>query len=246
MHDLIDRVYPDIEYLHSRDENDRLQYFSERVILAAWNIDVDAINDIILTRLCGDEKNYLSADNAFQDDGILDPNVPQEYLNTINLPGMSLHNITLKIGCPIILLRNLERAAGLCNGTRMIVTNLKERVIEAMILMGSHAGKRTFIPRIVLDISASSGLPFTLRRRQFPFHGAFSMTINKSQGQSLRILDFISSLQSLHMVNYRECYQRVSKKVLSEREPPSINQIANAKKWSSNPNRFFPNTRDTV
>lgn len=70
----------------------------------------------------------------------------------------------------------------------MIVTNLKERVIEAMILTGSHAGQRAFIPRIALDTPASSGLPFTLRRRQFPFRDAFSMTINKSQGQSLRIV----------------------------------------------------------
>jgi ATP-dependent exoDNAse (exonuclease V), alpha subunit - helicase superfamily I member len=70
----------------------------------------------------------------------------------------------------------------------MIITKFKERVIEATILMGSHAGKRAFIPRISLDTPASSGLPFTLRRRQFPIRIAFGMTINKSQGQSLRIV----------------------------------------------------------
>ena len=162
LHDLIDKVYPDIQHLHSNDENDRLQYFSERVILAARNVDVDAINDIILDRLCGDGKIYLSADSAFQDGGALDSSVPQEYLNMINLAGMPLHNTTLKIGSPIILLRNLEQAAGLCNGTSMIVTKLKERVIETMILVDPHAGERAFISPISLDTPASSGLPFTL------------------------------------------------------------------------------------
>src|ERR1700684_2112730 len=134
LHDLIDKVYPDIEYLHSKDENNRRRYFSERVILTARNVDVDAINDAVVTGLCGDAKTYLSADSAFQDAGVLDPSVPQEYLNTMNVPGMPLHNTTLKVGCPIILIRNLEHAAGLCNGTRMVITKLKERVIEATIL----------------------------------------------------------------------------------------------------------------
>ena len=188
LYDLIDKVYPDIKLLHSKLEDYRRHYFSERVILTARNTDVDEINNAVLARLCGEEKTYLSADSAFQDGAIFDPSVPQEYLNTVNLPGMPLHNTTLKVGCPIILIRNLEPAVGLCNGTRMIVTILKERVIEATILMGSHAGKRAFIPRVSLDTPASSGLPFTLRRRQFPIRIAFSMTINKSQGQSLRIV----------------------------------------------------------
>ena len=50
---------------------------------------------------------------------------------------------------------------------------------------GEHAGKTAFIPRIT--ITPSNGeLPFQLRRRQFPVHLAFVMTINKSQGQSVK------------------------------------------------------------
>ena len=69
----------------------------------------------------------------------------KKYLNTSNLPGMSLHSTTLKIDCPIILLYNLEFAAGFCNVIRMIVIKFEERIIEAMILMDSHAGERAFI-----------------------------------------------------------------------------------------------------
>ena len=101
---------------------------------------------------------------------------------------MPVHSLTLKVGCPIILLRNLDASDGLCNGTRLIVTALKERVIEAKILSGVHAGKSAFIPRVNLVTASSSPLSFTLRRRQFPVRLAFAMSINKSQGQSLRIV----------------------------------------------------------
>ena len=41
------------------------------------------------------------------------------------------------------------------------------------------------IPRIALDSSKTSDLPFTLSRLQFPVRLAFAMTINKFQGQSI-------------------------------------------------------------
>jgi hypothetical protein len=56
------------------------------------------------------------------------------------------------------------------------------------ILSGKHRGETAFIPRISLDTATSSGLPFTLRCRQFPIRLAFAMTINKAQGQSLKVV----------------------------------------------------------
>jgi len=58
-------------------------------------------------------------------------------------------------------------------------------VIEARILAGSHAGDLVLISHLSLDSSHAAGLPFTLRRCQFPVRLVFAMTINKSQGQSL-------------------------------------------------------------
>ncbi|CAN6968296.1 unnamed protein product, partial [Brassica oleracea var. botrytis] len=74
---------------------------------------------------------------------------------------------------------------GLCNGTRMILTRIGDRVLKAQIFTGSHIGKEVLIPRIVL-LHEETKLPFTLRRRQFPIRLCYAMTINKSQGQSLK------------------------------------------------------------
>ena len=43
------------------------------------------------------------------------------------------------------------------------------------------------IPRITLEPSAEN-LPIPLKRRQFPIRLAFAMTINKSQGQSVKFV----------------------------------------------------------
>jgi len=72
---------------------------------------------------------------------------------------------------------------GLCNGTRLIVKDLRLHVILAEVITGPSSGKSVFIHRID-NIANDESLPFKLRRRQFPIKPAFSMTITKSQGQT--------------------------------------------------------------
>ena len=51
--------------------------------------------------------------------------------------GMPQHELKIKVGCPTMLLRNLEAKNGLCNGTRLTVMALGDRFIEAKIISGS-------------------------------------------------------------------------------------------------------------
>ncbi len=85
---------------------------------------------------------------------------------------------------PIFLSRNLNQSIGLCNGTRLIVKRLGQRVIEVETITGNNVGKRVFIPCIIMSPSEIDW-PFVLRRCQFPIRMAFAMTINKSQGLTL-------------------------------------------------------------
>ena len=52
------------------------------------------------------------------------------------------------------MLRNIDAANGLCNGTRLIVRSLKIDIIEATIVTGSQAGKIALISRIHISFTS--------------------------------------------------------------------------------------------
>lgn len=108
---------------------------------------------------------------------------PTEFLNSLNFSGFPPHELHLRVGCPIILLRNMT--GGLANGTRLIVQSLQPRVIEAIVSTGPMQGRVVYLPRVDFKIGEGQGMPFTMRRRQFPVR-PFAMSINKAQGQTLK------------------------------------------------------------
>ena len=171
--DMIRDVFPTIARNHKNH-----QWLSERAILAAKNVDVDAINISIQNDIPGEIVTYKSVDTVTNQDEVV--NYPTEFLNSLDLPGMPPHILQLKIGVPIILLRNLDPPR-LCNGTRLAVKKLMNNVIEATILNGKFKGEHVLLPRIPTDT------PFEFKRLQFPIRLAFAMTINKAQGQSLQV-----------------------------------------------------------
>jgi len=98
---------------------------------------------------------------------------------------MAQHNLMLKIGVPVILLRNLDVGRGLCNGTRLILKAVHRNLLEAEGIVGELKGQRVLIPRMPMT-SSDTDLPFVLERLQFPVRVAFAMSINKAQGQTIR------------------------------------------------------------
>lgn len=164
---------------------DNYTEYSKKAILSPKNVDVDIINERVLNILDGNVITYLSTDsidNCSEND---EETYPVEFLNSCCPNGMPPHKLSLKVGSIIILLRNLNTKRGLCNGTRLAVKVLKSNLIIAEVLIGTAIGETVFIPRIDLAPSTTE-LPFILRRRQFPVKLAFSMTINKAQGQTLK------------------------------------------------------------
>jgi ATP-dependent DNA helicase PIF1 len=152
--------------------------------LSPLNTDVNEVNAEVLRRLPGDHIDYLSIDTVECEEEFQRDLYPIEFLNTISVSGLPPHRLRLKVGASVLLMRNLDAERGLCNGTRWLIKRLAQHCIDATIMNGTFKGQSTLIPRISL-ISKETGLPFQIRRKQFPVQMAFAMTINKAQGQSI-------------------------------------------------------------
>ena len=127
---------------------------------------------------------YKSADSLHDPEESNAGLFPVEFLNSLQMSGLPPHELKLKKNTPVMLLRNFNCTQGLCNGTRMIVRELHNNLLDCEVINGPKKGTRVLIPRISC-ISSSKKLPFQLRRRQFPVSVCFAMTISKSQGQSV-------------------------------------------------------------
>lgn len=129
---------------------------------------------------------YLSSDSIDPSDTASANNeaLSTDFLNSIKVSGLPNHSLRLKIGCPVMLLRNINPNEGLMNGTRLQITQLMDFMVEARILTGEKVGTDVYIPRLLIN-PTDKRLPFKMRRRQLPLSVAFAITINKSQGQSL-------------------------------------------------------------
>jgi hypothetical protein len=182
LQELIDFVYPNIV---NNIDNQRI--FEEKAILAPTLDCVEQVNDYVLSLIAGEEKQYLSSDTPCKSDEDYDIQgdwCTSEFLNDVKCSGIPNHRLTLKVGVPIMLLRNIDQASGLCNGTRLQVNHLGKNIITATVITGKSLGQKVLIPRMDL-VPSDSGFPFKFSRRQFPISLCFAMTINKSQGQSL-------------------------------------------------------------
>ena len=105
-------------------------------------------------------------------------------MNSVTPSGLPPHELRLKVGSIVMLLRNISVTDGFCNGSRLRVKGMGEHTIECVDI---DSNEIVILARMPLT-SSESNLPFILKRRQFPLRLAYAMTINKSQGQTLDIV----------------------------------------------------------
>ena len=158
------------------DDLDDIEQLRRRAIVCPRNEHCNHINTLIMAKKRNTQTKYsYSADEVIDADPVL---FPVELLNKLDPSGMPPHVLPLQKGTPVILLRNLQPKRGLCNGTRLIVRSITDKVLDCEILSGPKAGNREFIPKVWLTPS-DTGLNIAFKRYQFPVRVSYAMTINK-------------------------------------------------------------------
>ena len=173
---LCQEVFPNL-----KEQYKNKRWLRERAILASKNVTVEALNERLLQEIPGDTKTYRSSNKAIKENDECE--FPPEVLDSLKPLGFPPHILSLKKGAPIMLLRNLDPPR-LCNGTRLIVKDLTDHLIDAEILSGKYRGERVLIPRIPM---VPENYPFKFKRVQFPVKLCFAMSVNKAQGQTLQV-----------------------------------------------------------
>nr|CAI5856727.1 unnamed protein product [Callosobruchus analis] len=88
------------------------------------------MNDHILGLLDGDYTTYLSDDSVETEGDGERLNFTIEFFNSINPSGMPQHRLRLKIGTVVMLLRDLNTKKGLCNGTKLVISSMRDERLD--------------------------------------------------------------------------------------------------------------------
>ncbi|EGT58459.1 hypothetical protein CAEBREN_15442 [Caenorhabditis brenneri] len=178
--DLITEIFGDLL------EKGEVEKLAKVAILTPRNKEALETNNKVLDKMGGAPRIYRSLDTISPKDGQLQVgdfnHFTTEFLNTMTPSGMPPHELRVKNGAIVMLLRNLDVKNGLCNGTRMVVEEMGERILQCKFINGPRKDESVLIPRIKLNYEKN--LPFIMGRLQFPIRLAFAMTVNKSQGQT--------------------------------------------------------------
>ncbi|GAU34278.1 hypothetical protein TSUD_321240 [Trifolium subterraneum] len=140
----------DFAYLQQLQNISSKHYFEERGILAPTLDSLQEVNEYIMSQILGEEKEYCSADSVCKSDK--DSDVTGEwfttkFLNEIKCSRLPNHKLRLKENVSVMLMRNIDQARGLCNGTRLLVNYLGKSIIGATVLTGTNIGDKIVLSR---------------------------------------------------------------------------------------------------
>ena len=117
-------------------------WLTDRAIICPTNKDVDHINDLLIQQFPGKRHTYKSHDKLLTENQA--HSFPVDFLNQVQVNGVPPHLLQLKVGAPVMLIRNLDPSRGHVNGTRYIIKALHPRVIQAEIAIGPYKGEKFY------------------------------------------------------------------------------------------------------
>ena len=112
-------------------------FLKDQAILAMTNYGVAAINESILRKQIIEQIKFKMSVNTLVEQaapGVID----LEILNGIENASLPPYTLSLKIGCPVMCLWNLDPVNGLCNRIHLQVNYISNHSLWGRIIGGKH------------------------------------------------------------------------------------------------------------
>ena len=139
-------------------------YLAQWAIMSSTNNMIHNRNCEFLHSLPGEMEISYSRDSCMEDDDktLFESN----FLNRVNVSDLPPHQLAIKVGTCIILIKNLDIYNGHCNGTRYIILEITNNLMKAERLIGGT--KSIILIPIIPMISKDSSFPVPFKQVQFP------------------------------------------------------------------------------
>lgn len=172
----------DVELIRSTTNNELGDGSIAPTVLFCRNVDVDRMNYKELAKLEGEHHKFVCKD------WYADERAMKEFKSTFNMPEV----LPLKVGAQVMLLKNLSPEDGLVNGSRGIVTSISladaEQDTVDQVQVKFLNGMTHNFERVTQESTDENGVAVATRT-QFPLRLAWCMTIHKSQGMTIDLLE---------------------------------------------------------
>ena len=98
--------------------------------------------------------------------------------------------MTVRVGDVMLLLKTLDKVAGLVKNARVRVVRVRWNAVEVALPRASGVETLHTIGRAYFKMAIKPGSPIILIRKQLPLKHAYAISANKSQGQTLDLVLF--------------------------------------------------------
>jgi hypothetical protein len=158
-------------------------YDDNNMILAMTLDQCALINDAAFEKIPGSPLLAVASDDLRS---CKSPDMyPPEYIASLNFGGVPPAILKFKKHARFMIIKNYS-PPDVCNGVLCELLVWSKFNVQLRLLSGPGKGRIVMLPRCHFNINESeSGLPFPMRRWQFPMVPAYAVTIHKSQGQTL-------------------------------------------------------------